>query len=228
MIICDKRCKVCPKFEGRRVLFSTVSKTPYTFHENFSCADTSVIYCIICDKCGKMYIGLTSNNLRTRFRAHRHFSVTKKNSRPIYRHFACASHDFTRDHRIVPLEHCEPDALPEREAFWIRTLHTLLPNGLNAAYGKPYYPYDKSLFPLGRNFLLIPSITFLHKPNPWCLRMANPEPLPQRATRISRRLRGQEPVLESCPARVVGSAATPPSGGLSPNGDNSNPSLHHF
>ena len=79
-----------------------------------------------------------------------------------------------------------------------------------------------------RNFLLIPSIAFLHKPNPWCLRMANPEPLPQRATRISRRLRGQEPVLESCPARVVGSAATPPSGGLSPNGDNSNPSLHHF
>ena len=35
-------------------------------------------------------------------------------------------------------------------------------------------------------------------------------------------------MLESCPARVVGSAATPPSGGLSPNGDNSNPSLHHF
>ena len=26
----DKRCKVCPKFEGRCVLFSTVSKTPYT------------------------------------------------------------------------------------------------------------------------------------------------------------------------------------------------------
>ena len=26
--------------------------------------------------------------------------------------------------------------------------------------------------------------------------MANPEPLPQRATRISMRLRGQEPVLE--------------------------------
>ena len=111
----------------------------------FYCADTSVIYCIISDKCGKMYIGLTSNNLRTRFRAHRHFSVTKKHSRPLYRQFAYASHDFNRDYRIVPLEHCEPDALPEREAFWIRTLHTLLPNGLNAAYGKPYYPYDKSL-----------------------------------------------------------------------------------
>ena len=45
MVRCtDKRCKVCPKAEGRRVLFSTVS-TPYTFHEVFTCADTSLIYC---------------------------------------------------------------------------------------------------------------------------------------------------------------------------------------
>ena len=32
------------------------------------------------------------------------------------------------------------DALPEREAYWIRTLQTLIPHGLNSAYGKPYYP----------------------------------------------------------------------------------------
>ena len=32
MVRCtDKRCKVCPKAEGRRVLFSTVSNTLYTF-----------------------------------------------------------------------------------------------------------------------------------------------------------------------------------------------------
>ena len=63
----------------------------------------------------------------------------------------------------------------------------------------------------------------LHKPSPWCLRMANPEPLPQRATQKSRRLRGQEPVSESYPARVVGITAMPPFGELSPNGDNSTP-----
>ena len=51
----------------------------------------------------------------------------------------------------------------------------------------------------------------LHKPNPWCLRMANPEPLPQRATQISRRLRGQEPVLSRESGR-----------------ENSTPSLHHY
>ena len=53
----DKRCKICPR---GRVLFSTVSNTPYTFRETFTCTDTSLIYCIICSKCGKLYIGLTS------------------------------------------------------------------------------------------------------------------------------------------------------------------------
>ena len=144
MVRCaDKRCKVCPNAEGRRILFSAVSKTPYTFHETFTCADTSLIYCIVCSKCEKLYIGLTSNSLRVRFRMHRHASETKRRV-PLYRHFARKSHDFLRDHRIVPLEHCEPDALPEREAFWIRTLHTLLPHGLNSAYGKPFYPFPFS------------------------------------------------------------------------------------
>ena len=118
----DKRCKICPRAEGRRVLFSTVSNTPYTFHETFTCTDTSLIYC---SKCGMLYIGLTSNSLRVRFRAHRHnslrvrfhahrhFSETKRRV-PLYRHFARRSHDF---HRIVQLEHCEPDALLEREPY---------------------------------------------------------------------------------------------------------------
>ena len=133
------------KAEGRRILFSTVSNTPYAFHETFTCTDTSVIYCIVCDKCGKLYIGLTFNSLKVHFRAHRHSSETRKLI-PLYRHFARKSHDFLRDHRRVPLEHCEPDALAEREAYWIRTLHTLIPHGLNSAYGKPYYPYNHSLF----------------------------------------------------------------------------------
>ena len=45
---------------------------------------------------------------------------------------------------------------------------------------------------------------------PTGVRMATPEPLPQRATRHSRRLRGQQPLLLPSP---VGSVATPPFGG---------------
>ena len=53
--------------------------------------------------------------------------------------------------------------------------------------------------------------------------MATPAPLPQRETRRSRRLRGQEPLSpRSPPAEVVGSAATPPFGG-SPHSGGSSP-----
>ena len=47
--------------------------------------------------------------------------------------------------------------------------------------------------------------------------MATSKPLPQRPTRKSRRLRGQEP-QQATPEKVVGSVATPPFGGLSPCG----------
>ena len=56
------------------------------------------------------------------------------------------------------------------------------------------------------------------------LRMATSEPLLQRPTRKSRRLRGQEP-QQATPEKVVGSVATPPFGGLSPCGDHTT-SLH--
>ena len=75
----------------------------------------------------------------------------------------------------------------------------------------------------GRYFLLIPSITFYTNPTRGvCAWLYNPEPLEE--TTRSRTGAG----VMSRESAVVGSAATPPFGGLSPNGDNSNPSLHHF
>ena len=134
-------CKACPNALGRCILYSTVSRTPYTFSEPFTCTDTSLIYC------DKMYIGLTSQSIRQRFNAHR-YAAKRKLLIPLYRHFSRRSHDFDRDHRIVPLEHCEPDALAEREQYWIRTINTKLPHGLNSMFTKPYYPQSLTSLPL--------------------------------------------------------------------------------
>ena len=122
---------------------------PNTLHfsEPFTCTDTSLIYCILCSKCDKMYIGLTSQSIRQRFNAHR-YAAKRKLRIPLYRHFSRRSHDFDRDHGIVPLEHCEPDALEEREQYWIRTLNTKLPHGLNSMFIKPYYPQSLTSLPL--------------------------------------------------------------------------------
>ena len=114
-----------------------VSNTPYTFHETFTYTDICLTYCILCNKCGKLYIH-THFQQSVRFRVHQHASKTKKLVRLVYQDFARKLHNFHRDHRIIPLEHCEPDALQEQEAYWIRTLQTLIPHGLNSAYGKPY------------------------------------------------------------------------------------------
>ena len=128
-------CKACPNALGRCILYSTVSRTPYTFSESFTCTDTSPIYCILCSKCDKMYIGLTSQSIRQRFNAHR-YAAKRKLRIPLYRHFSRRSHDFDRDHRIVPLEHCEP------------ALNTKLPHGLNSMFIKPYYPQSLTSLPL--------------------------------------------------------------------------------
>ena len=132
----NPHCKACPNALGRCILYSTVSRTLYTFSESFTCTDASLIYCILCYK---MYIGLTSISIRQRFNAHQYAAKRKLRIR-LYRHFSCRSHDFDIDHRNVPLEHCEPDALAEREQYWIRTLNTKLPHGLNSMFTKLYYP----------------------------------------------------------------------------------------
>ena len=66
-----------------------------------------------------------------------------------------------------------------------------------------------------------PIYYILHKPNLWCLRMANPEPLPQRATRISTRSRTGAGVM----SRESGRERRHAHLRGAPKGDNSNPSL---
>ena len=127
---------VCPKLLHRHSLPSAASKTIYTLpNTNIACSDRNVVYCIICIKCLKLYIGQTSQPLRQRIHCHRSAAKTPKFKHwPIYRHFHQDSHDFNRDHRIIPIEQCRKEDLLLRETFWIMTLETVVPYGLNSKY----------------------------------------------------------------------------------------------
>ena len=46
----NPHCKACPNALGKRILYSTASRTPYTFTEPFTCMDKFLIYCILCAK----------------------------------------------------------------------------------------------------------------------------------------------------------------------------------
>jgi len=127
-------CTVCPKTPTQTQPPSAASKTIYTFsNSNIKCSDKNVVYCIICIKCLKMYIGQTSLPLRRCIHSHNDIHSAKCTEKMwlFYRHFYWDSHDFDRDTRIIPLEKCRKKDLLLRETFWIMTLETVVPFGLN-------------------------------------------------------------------------------------------------
>ena len=62
------RCKTCPFI--RNVEKISGPKRSIKITDNFTCTSASVIYCITCTFCKKLYIGETGRRLGDRFREH--------------------------------------------------------------------------------------------------------------------------------------------------------------
>ena len=127
-----------------------------------------MVYCIICIKCLKKYIGQTSLPLRRCIHSHIHpAKYTEKKMWSIYRHFHRDSHDFDRDTRIIPLEKCRKKDLLLRETFLVMTLETVVPFGLNSSYtpllAKTTFTFPSPLLPLHTLSLSLPH---MHPPPP--------------------------------------------------------------
>ena len=73
------KCVTCPKILSYNVIHSSTSHHPYYLSDSITCNTTNLIYCIICSKCSKMYIGQTSKTLNNRFRHHRAAAKEKRN-----------------------------------------------------------------------------------------------------------------------------------------------------
>ena len=102
---------------------------------NFSCHSKNVIYLITCTKCEVQYVGLTRQKIKERIAQHiRHI---KNNSLSTY----LVQHFNNNDHSISDLIVKIIDYLPETkdnvnelfdlENYWMRTLNSIYPFGLN-------------------------------------------------------------------------------------------------
>jgi hypothetical protein len=145
------RCKTCDSLSEVDNFSSTVTGLTYAIGSRLTCDSSNIIYLAQCngEGCSKQYIGETGNRLRDRMNQHRSAIM---NSRPM--DSALADHiQFHVDHDdasfaqanletiffIVPIEQIATLASSsetqahrrERESFWIETLGTLEPNGLN-------------------------------------------------------------------------------------------------
>ena len=113
-------------------------RTTYHVRHSLSCTSTNIIYLITCTKCKKQYVGCTSKQLNTRINHHR-TSIHKNATTFIHKHFTLADHSITHL-SVQPIdmstntENTLQD-LHNLEHYWIRTLHTLNPYGLNSSPG---------------------------------------------------------------------------------------------
>ena len=124
------RCATCQHFNIQNYFTSTITRKTFRIRHPFTCSSHSIVYHITCNKCKKKQcVGSTKNSLRERINHHRS-SIFNKGKRYVSVHFNFPDH--TLNHLTVQIiDTTSLQNLPKLERYWINTLKTKIPNGLN-------------------------------------------------------------------------------------------------
>ena len=146
---CKSRCFLCQDhFVPRTSVKSTLYNKNFAckLRGNVNCRTTNVIYLLECNKCCLQHVGETTNNIYKRFSGHKTTVNNEKTNNYLVQHCnngKCSISDIT----VTILENLELEnlnkeeknkRLRKQEDFWINTLGTAYPFGLNdrvAKYG---------------------------------------------------------------------------------------------
>ena len=132
-------CSTCKNHLLTTSTFRGTRKNRNTFRirHKLSRQSQNIIYLITCLKCKKQYVGQTSNQLNTRINQHRS-NIFNKKSTYIAKHFNLPDHSIL-DLKVQPTDKATSSNpgrdLYRLETFWIKTLGTLTPHGLNVSPG---------------------------------------------------------------------------------------------
>ena len=125
-----RSCATCQHFLCNKYFSSSKTNKSYPIRHSFSCCSRYVIYLITCSKCRKQYVGYTSQQLRVRINHHRSNVINKKRTY-ISNHFNFPDHSI-HNLRVQCIDTTETiQELKDLEHFWIATLRTTVPLGLN-------------------------------------------------------------------------------------------------
>jgi hypothetical protein len=137
---CNTRgCRYCPKLNKTGSITSPVTHRRYSCMKNISCRSSNLVYCIMCKRCNKQYVGQTYLRLKDRF-VHHYYSIDKQDqSKPVGKHFSQRSHAGIDDVEIYILEFIKKPPTSEVgghardrvEKRWIHLLRSPAPLGLN-------------------------------------------------------------------------------------------------
>ena len=123
---------------------SVTQKTYHIFHD-LNCKSKLLIYLMECRICRIQYIGKSETEFNIRLNNHRK-DVNRQNAQQVDQHFKLPNHIFNQHARFTLIEQLDNMRidknlatlrLKKREDFWIETLKTLHPYGLNAELNFP-------------------------------------------------------------------------------------------
>ena len=125
-----RNCATCQHINEATYFTSTTTRKSYPIRSKFTCSSSNVIYLITCTNCKKQYVGKTTKTLRERINHHRS-TILRNQNRYISIHFNFPDHKITNLKVQIIDSTDKRNNLDSLEKFWIQTLRTVKPNGLN-------------------------------------------------------------------------------------------------
>ncbi|CAJ0944277.1 unnamed protein product [Ranitomeya imitator] len=133
-------CTQCNSVIKGDVFYHPHSGKRYDIKGYFTCDSSFVVYAIKCP-CGLLYIGETTQPIRSRISKHKSTIRCQNLLLPLPSHFISKGHNISQL-RFQILEHIPVQRrggnriylLKKKEAYWIHELQTLSPKGLNRDY----------------------------------------------------------------------------------------------
>lgn len=129
---CGKPCRICNYMSPCTTYASLSTKNTYSINMEINCQSTYVIYLIQCKKCGKQYVGQTSNTLNTRIRNHLYDIIRGDDTKPVAKHFSSNNHN-SNDVTVIGISLAPRDVNKRLrlEDSWIDIMKTRSPWGMN-------------------------------------------------------------------------------------------------
>ncbi|CAJ0954261.1 unnamed protein product [Ranitomeya imitator] len=130
-------CRCCSNvIKGNEVVHPRTGKS-YPIKEHYTCDTNYVVYIIKCP-CGLLYVGETTQAIKDRISSHKSTIRCEKTWLPLPLHFKEARHNVSQLRFQIIERVPRPRRggnhvrlLKQRETFWIYTLDSLHPRGLN-------------------------------------------------------------------------------------------------
>jgi hypothetical protein len=129
---CAKKCISCNFIKTSATFKSNQTNQRFNITSTIDSQTENVVYLIECRQCPFQYVGETKNSSNYRLIHHRASHKAKKDE-PVPQHFNQAGHSI-KDLTITGIEKINnhrDSTRAKRESFWIDTLQTLTPQGLN-------------------------------------------------------------------------------------------------